>query len=80
MGKASSIKDRRNVLAVKSVKTMPCKARGEKKKKKTLRKTEEIFAKRPILWAWPTWDFFFFLSSLSKHRKFTEWGVRTNAK
>ena len=58
MGKASSIKDRQNELAVKSVRTMPCKAIG-KKKKKTLRQTKEIFAKRPILWAWPTCDFFF---------------------
>lgn len=44
-------------------------------KKKTLVKTEETFAKRPVLQAWPTCDFFFFPSSLSKHRKFTEWGL-----
>jgi len=43
VGKAPSLKDMQNVLAVKSVRTMPCKAIGGKKKQPLI-KTEETFA------------------------------------
>lgn len=68
MGKASSIKDRQNVLAVKSIKTMPRKA-IEKKKKLKRHLQRDLFYRHGLL------VIFFFPSSLSKHRKFTEWGL-----
>lgn len=64
----------RNVLAVKSVRSMPCKAIGKKKKKKLI-KTEETFAKRPVLWTWPTYDFFSIITQQAS-RKVTELGFK----
>lgn len=68
-----------NVFAVKSVKSMPCKAIGGKE---TLIKIEETFAKRPVLQIWPTCDFFFFFLSLLSKRaeKLQNWGSNSCAK
>lgn len=65
-----------NVLAVKSVRSMPCKAIGKKKKK--LIKTEETFAKRPVLWTWPACDFFFFYHHSANEQKSYRTRVQTH--
>lgn len=64
MAKASSMKDMQTVAAVKFIKIRPCKAIAGKKV--TMIQTEETFAKRPVLRAWPACDFPFFPSSLGK--------------